>query len=85
MGSQESVVANQPHTSTLEVTLSLSSAGVYKCRATYPSQEVAEEPLSGGVVNSGEAEIVVFGQFLFLIVENLLLVHKHGRLWQSFQ
>ena len=56
------MVANQAHTLTLDVTLSLSSAGVYKCRATYPSQEVAEQPLSGGVVNSGEAEIVVFGE-----------------------
>ena len=73
------MVANQAYTSTLEVTLSLSSAGVYKCRATYPSQEVAEDPLSGGVVNSGEAEIVVFGEFLFRMVENLIQVHKHGR------
>ena len=61
------------------MTLSLSSAGVYKCRATYPSQEVAEDPLSGGVVNSGEAEIVVFGEFLSIMVENLIQVHKQGR------
>ena len=62
VGNTESVAANQIYTSTYPVTLSLSTAGVYKCAATYPTQTVLGQTLSQGTVFSGEAEIVVFGE-----------------------
>ena len=62
VGNTESVAANQIYTSTYPVTLSLSTAGVYKCAASYPTQTVLGQTLSQGTVFSGEAEIVVFGE-----------------------
>ena len=64
VGNTESVAANQAYTSTYPVTLSLDAAGAYKCAASYQTQQVGGQTLSAGTVFSGQAEIVVFGEFL---------------------
>ena len=68
VSSVESVAANTDvsYRSTYTVTLSLDTAGVYKCAATYQAQQVGDQTLAQGTVFSGQAEIVVFGELLEL-------------------